>query len=579
MNKIIVEEFNNYKVVKTNNNYLSSRHNPDREAERILDKIKDKKIIFLLGLGSGYLIKKILSIKTEEQKIIVIEKEKELINIIANIHNINFANNKNLFIISENIYILSNLLFEILSIEDIISYEIVKNKVQTDIIDNEFYNEVETIILNTIRDVKQNFFTKLFLEKDWNKNAIINSKHFSSSKTLYGFKNKFSNVPGILIGAGPSLDKNIKILKSFEDKSIIIAVDTALRCCINNNIKPDFIFSLDCNRANFDDFIGISTDELRIIYDMVVYPRIIDEFKGEKYLSVTGHEKYNEKMECNIEFIEFYNWLKSIAKIELPYIQTGGSVSHSAFDTLRIFGCNPIILIGQDLAYTNFKDHTIWNINTSVITKFSPLETKFFNFVFDRNLFSIKAYNGEKVYTDAIFYGYLKWFENAGRLLHSMITLINATEGGAFIKYFQNMKLESALKKYCKNKIDKNILNSNDSFFINYDDIKNNAIEKINELEKVIKLCDEKLELIQNIYKSKSDINFDELEEFKKEILNTEPYFIKTFLKDYQYRLLSLNKENKNKKEFSFIKYALFFKLMKEGAEYYLNIFNSNFKK
>lgn len=53
------------------------------------------------------------------------------------------------------------------------------------------------------------------------------------------------DVPAIIVGAGPSLDKNIEDLKLAKGKALLIACDTALKPLISHGILPDLFVVVD----------------------------------------------------------------------------------------------------------------------------------------------------------------------------------------------------------------------------------------------------------------------------------------------------------------------------------------------
>src|SRR5437764_344282 len=55
----------------------------------------------------------------------------------------------------------------------------------------------------------------------------------------------FSDVPAIIVSAGPSLDRNIPKLRKFHDRGLMIAVDTALRPLLGAGIYPQLVVSVD----------------------------------------------------------------------------------------------------------------------------------------------------------------------------------------------------------------------------------------------------------------------------------------------------------------------------------------------
>ena len=87
--------------------------------------------------------------------------------------------------------------------------------------------------------------------KYWETNYSINLKNgvfsWENSKPLLFLKNirPYQRIPVVIVAAGPSLDKNIHILKEFQGKCLIICVDIVLFKLIENGIRPDFVINID----------------------------------------------------------------------------------------------------------------------------------------------------------------------------------------------------------------------------------------------------------------------------------------------------------------------------------------------
>ena len=101
-------------------------------------------------------------------------------------------------------------------------------------------------------------------------------------------------------------------------------------------------------------------------------------------------------------------------------IQSGGSVATSAFDLLLNLGCSPIILVGQDLAYTGREIHCSGTHHNDEwlprYTRFYNLDTINQNVVRRRKIKYVPAYGGAgTVISDFVFDLYRGWFEDSAR--------------------------------------------------------------------------------------------------------------------------------------------------------------------
>ncbi len=171
----------------------------------------------------------------------------------------------------------------------------------------------------------------------------------SSPWTLFGarlqpLRDTCSGFSAIIVSAGPSLDKNINILKKNKDKYIIIAVDTIVEKLLINGIKPHFVcvlervyaLYLECFRPLFKDWRKELSDVI-LVSQSVCTPQIVGRWPGP--VVVVG------KDDINLE--------KAIVGHLLggTVIPSGASVSHMCLGLAWYLGVSSAALVGQDLAY------------------------------------------------------------------------------------------------------------------------------------------------------------------------------------------------------------------------------------
>lgn len=235
-------------------------------------------------------------------------------------------------------------------------------------------------------------------------------------------------IPAILVSAGPSLDKNIRLLKEVKGKAFIVSVDTAIRALVREDIIPDMTVTIDPCK-----WIDVIYQDERIKETPLLMA--FDSNRSTSY-NHTGRKFYfySEFRFAN-ELWEKYN--KSYIKLE-----SGGSVANDAFSFIRKMGFKNIILIGQDLAYTGDKIHAENSfgklLNNSVEAK--------------GEVYIIKDINGEDIKTDYAMDIYRRWFEDQ-ITLHKGMHVIDATEGGARIEGTEILTLREAIDKYCGNSV------------------------------------------------------------------------------------------------------------------------------
>ena len=94
-----------------------------------------------------------------------------------------------------------------------------------------------------IREVKS--ATLLRFNQVWQRNFLRNQEVIQKNPGVIALKNRFRNIPGIVIGAGPSLDKNIRYLRKACERAVILCCDAALKPLLSHGIVPNFVLVLD----------------------------------------------------------------------------------------------------------------------------------------------------------------------------------------------------------------------------------------------------------------------------------------------------------------------------------------------
>lgn len=263
----------------------------------------------------------------------------------------------------------------------------------------------------------------------YSKNALFNFKYITDSLSYSELTKMVPNgQTALVVSAGPSLDKNIDIIKKAEGKSFIIATITALKPLALKGIKPDITVITDGKK----DGRYMSEDASRKV------PMICSPICGYEILQLQTGPKLFIDSNCNHVkgFMDNHG-------IEFEELEDGGSVANTCFTVAKDCGCKTVILVGQDLAYTDDKTHSQVTVRGSWNTKVEDFEHP----IWDVDI------NGEPIRTSSEFQFYKRWFEEQFSL-HQDIKVIDATEGGIRIDNTEIMTLNEAVEKYCTKEFD-----------------------------------------------------------------------------------------------------------------------------
>ncbi len=292
----------------------------------------------------------------------------------------------------------------------------------------EAYEKVGDKIFACVNEYNVAGATVSVFGKDFMANRFSHLTSIRHHFLLEKLQNEFKDVPAILVAGGPSLDKNIHILKKAKDRAIIIAVDTVLPALLKNGITPDFMTSIDPEDFTHEKFVDVlpQAKNVSLICAAWVSPKVPKIFPGNRvFWTFAGNR------------IE--SWLNYL--LDGRVLTTGAkTVAHLNFIAATILGCNPMIFVGQDLAFSDQKDHATHTVltNQNAISDFLKAE---------KDIILVDGINGGKVPTNRAFYSMKIQFEKM--IGGQPGQYINATEGGAHIQGTEVLLLEEALDQYC----------------------------------------------------------------------------------------------------------------------------------
>lgn len=238
---------------------------------------------------------------------------------------------------------------------------------------------------------------------------------------------QFHGVPAVVAAAGPSLSKNVADLRTVRDRVLIVAVGTALKPLLRAGVRPHLVITVDGSEANYAHFRDAEPDGAWLLYDMTCFPSIPAHWRGGAF--VLGSDG------------GLSGWANRIlGELATPYA-SGPSVSNCALDVLTRMGCDPVIYVGLDLAYTNGRSHAEGTVYES-ITLDQIRRT--------RKLMEIEGWDGQRVWTDASLLAMLTWFERRFASSGPHPLVIDATEGGARKPGMTAMSLREALAQFAQ---------------------------------------------------------------------------------------------------------------------------------
>jgi len=197
-------------------------------------------------------------------------------------------------------------------------------------------------------------------------NTLANTKAVVDGPGVSSLFYHFDRVPAVLAAPGPSLERNIEKLQRFQDRALIGCVNTAYPILRDNGICPHVVFAMDHNERNVLSFHNhTASSQTFLIADPRINPQIIRYFQNRVFLAswrgttetIGEPQPLGQIPVPDRSGNSIYLWLQRLAGSKGD-IYGPGSVAVAGFHILARMGCQPIVLLGQDLAFSENKTYS-----------------------------------------------------------------------------------------------------------------------------------------------------------------------------------------------------------------------------
>ncbi|EPA2434218.1 6-hydroxymethylpterin diphosphokinase MptE-like protein [Campylobacter jejuni] len=233
-------------------------------------------------------------------------------------------------------------------------------------------------------------------------------------------KNKFENA--IVVSAGPSLAKQLPLLKAYQDKAVIFCADGALSMLEKEGIIPDYVTNLDFTDLAMKFFQNKENKTSLNVLSCATHPNVVHSLKAENCMIVLRNKALYQRFNLN----------------DFGYIDTGTHVSHFSYTLALALGFKNIIMIGQDLAFD--EEGNSHSKGFDFGEKFSGEE--------NIDKLKVTAYAGKgEVLTHITWNDYRIKLEYLFACNDQKAKFYNATEGGARINFTEELSFKECCEK------------------------------------------------------------------------------------------------------------------------------------
>ncbi|EHC2960241.1 motility associated factor glycosyltransferase family protein, partial [Campylobacter jejuni] len=487
---------------------------PIKELQTMLNTYNDKyllyPVLYFYGFGNGILFKALLQNKNH-QHIVVFEKDIEIIWIMFHILDFSSELQSARLMILENDKLQAQDYTELCSSKPFFQF----SRIYFLELMSHYYERFHEDILGLNKKLAENFKNSIVSYGNDPLDALQGIEQFvynlpqmithPSYKELLSKRKGISDT-AIIVSTGPSLTKQLPLLKKYASKATIFCADSSYPILAKHGIKPDYVCMLERTEITaefFNNNFGEFDKDIVFICAGVVHPKAIEYLKGgnRKYLIMPRYLYFPIYIKLNKYFYFLYN---------TP------SVAHMSYFLSALLNHKNIILIGQDLAYAkNGNSHPDDYQNSA------NYESQMYEHILT------KAYGGkEEVKTHEAWIFFKQILETM--IIKYSITTYNCTEGGARIEG----TIEKPFLWACENLLDKDLnkpfekleplsLNKQNEFLLK---AYYKVYQSIKHCRDFSKILSNDFENIQSVYLSlnekEEDINLaiEKIDEFKNKL-------------------------------------------------------------
>lgn len=292
------------------------------------------------------------------------------------------------------------------------------------LLDPDAVQRMDGFLGTAIQNQRMNWSTWHLLAPVWRDQAFANLPMAATGPDLNVLGQKLAGRPAIVVSPGPSLSKNIEVLRQAQGRAVLLAPLQTLKRLYREGIRPDFALVLDAvdQTSEPHDFFG----------------EIPDSWLPDLIASNTTHANVLQRFAS--AQVYFFNAASPLDAMLVNAMRSpwpslnAGSVAISCFRLAQHWRCSPIVLVGQDLAFTKGNRYADDRVDLAP------------NLVRE-----LPGYHGGTVSTTPDYFLFHHQFEVLAasyRAQDPALRLFNCTEGGASIGGFEQRPLSEVLQSH-----------------------------------------------------------------------------------------------------------------------------------
>jgi hypothetical protein len=208
-------------------------------------------------------------------------------------------------------------------------------------LDRAGYDAILRSLEEEIRQFWQNRITLAHMSRLWLRNLFTNLTSLTSGGEAPAPP---ADRPILVAGAGPFLEAAVARIARVRDRLTVLAVDTALPALAEAGLAPDWVYALEAQHYNLEDFLPGRDPGLTLLCDLSSSPEVLRLFPRRRVFATRFHPLalFDRLEDCGL------------FPPELPPL---GSVGVTAVQAALFLTAGPVLLAGLDFCYPDGRTH------------------------------------------------------------------------------------------------------------------------------------------------------------------------------------------------------------------------------
>ena len=431
---------------------LASKHQPRAEATTFADAIdlRDRAVAVILGFGLGYHVAELCRRLGRTGLVVVLEPDVALLRAVLSRLDWSSEFNDANILIFEGREELGRYAERFAGAEGVLiqGVQFIEHPASRERV-APCVKDFARSITETVRAARVTAATGLARSAQTIRAVLANARQYVGGEGLAPLAGAARGHLGIVVSAGPSLRRNLHLLKdpAVQERTVIVATQTVLKPLLAEGIRPHFVAALDWHQISRRFYEGLRAKDVErttLIIDPQANPVIAASYPGPVRAIAAPH----------LDAL-----LGPLAR-DMGRLPPGATVAHLCYQIARFLGCDPVALIGQDLGFTDgvyyARGTAIDEVWAPELNPFNTMENLEWTRIVRHRSHLVKRtdVHGKSMYTDAQMETYLQRFEyfflqDERRGLRT----IDATEGGVRKAGTEIRTLSEALAEFAQDRV------------------------------------------------------------------------------------------------------------------------------